>query len=62
MAELIRRAVDVFLAWDDPAYLPTQSPNKERPFLPALKDAELSGRLSVTHISFSHPACYNANK
>src|SRR6266567_4950325 len=24
MAELIRRAIDVFLAWDDPAYLPTQ--------------------------------------
>lgn len=23
MAELIRRAVDVFLAWDDPAYVPT---------------------------------------
>lgn len=24
MAELIRRAVDVFLAWDDPSYMPAQ--------------------------------------
>jgi hypothetical protein len=31
MAELIRRALDAFLAWDDPTYHPSsQAPNKER--------------------------------
>lgn len=30
MAELIRRAVDVFLAWDDPAYLPTPPTPQKR--------------------------------
>ncbi|HLJ33147.1 MAG TPA: CopG family transcriptional regulator [Ktedonobacteraceae bacterium] len=29
MAELIRRAVDSFLAWDDPAYVPTL-PNPQK--------------------------------
>jgi Ribbon-helix-helix domain len=33
IAELVRRAVDVFLAWDDPTYQPTASvPTKERRF------------------------------
>ena len=33
MAELIRRAIDSFLAWDDPAYHPAApTPNKERRF------------------------------
>ena len=37
MAELIRRAVDAFLAWDDPTYAPTESPpNKEGLSSPAL--------------------------
>jgi hypothetical protein len=29
MAEIIRRALDVYLAWDDPSYRPT-APEKER--------------------------------
>ena len=33
-AELIRRALDAYLAWDDPAYHPTQAPNKQRRFHP----------------------------
>jgi hypothetical protein len=35
MAEIIRRAIDAFLAWDDPAYAPVpKPPNKERPLYP----------------------------
>jgi hypothetical protein len=31
IAELVRRALDAFLAWDDPTYTPSsQAPNKER--------------------------------
>ena len=31
LAELVRRAVDAFLAWDDPTYTPTPiTPHKER--------------------------------
>ncbi len=31
LAELVRRAVDAFLAWDDPTYaLTAPAPNKER--------------------------------
>jgi hypothetical protein len=31
MAEIIRRAIDAFLAWDDPTYAPVpKPPNKER--------------------------------
>lgn len=37
MAELIRRAVDVFLAWDDPTYLPT-------PLKPQTRNAHSSPR------------------
>ena len=29
-AELVRRAVDAFLAWDDPTYTPAPLSNKER--------------------------------
>ena len=36
VSELIRRAVDAFLAWDDPTYRPdAQAPNKERFSSPA---------------------------
>ncbi|HWS83754.1 MAG TPA: ribbon-helix-helix protein, CopG family [Ktedonobacteraceae bacterium] len=35
VAELIRRAVDTFLAWDDPTYHPcAQAPEKGRPIHP----------------------------
>lgn len=35
IAELVRRAVDAYLTWDDPTYLPSsQAPNKERHFHP----------------------------
>jgi hypothetical protein len=37
IAEIVRRAVDAYLAWDDPSYIPTQAlaPNKERHFHPS---------------------------
>ena len=28
IAELVRRAIDAFLAWDDPAYTPHPKPHK----------------------------------
>ena len=35
IAELIRRALDAYLAWDDPTYHPdAPSPNKQRRFHP----------------------------
>jgi hypothetical protein len=35
MAEIIRRALDTYLAWDDPTYNPSaQAPQKERPLYP----------------------------
>jgi hypothetical protein len=30
MAELVRRALDIFLAWDDPTYTPPPRSKKER--------------------------------
>lgn len=30
LAELVRRAIDAFLAWDDPLYAPTQTTVKGR--------------------------------
>lgn len=37
-AEIVRRALDVYLAWDDPTYQPQPpTPNKESPFLPPAK-------------------------
>lgn len=34
-SEIIRRALDTYLAWYDPTYNPcAQAPNKERPFYP----------------------------
>jgi hypothetical protein len=30
MAELARRAIDAFLAWDDPTYTPHQQPQKRK--------------------------------
>ena len=45
MAEIIRRALDAYLAWDDPTYAPVRHPpNKERPFIPALKERGFLGR------------------
>jgi len=36
IAEIIRRALDAYLAWDDPTYRPdAQAPNKERFSSPA---------------------------
>jgi hypothetical protein len=29
MAEIIRRALDAFLAWDDPTYIPHPKPQKK---------------------------------
>ena len=35
VSELVRRAVDAFLAWNDPTYNPcTQAPEKGRPIHP----------------------------
>ena len=34
IAELIRRAVDCSLAWDDPTYAPAESPQTRRAFHP----------------------------
>ena len=35
MAEIIRRALDAYLAWDDPTYNPgAQAPEKGRPIHP----------------------------
>ena len=35
MAEIIRRALDAYLAWDDPTYHPcAPAPKKGRPFYP----------------------------
>ena len=34
IAELIRRAVDCYLAWDDPTYAPAESPQTRRAFPP----------------------------
>jgi hypothetical protein len=30
MAELVRRALDTFLAWDDPAYIPHPKPQTRK--------------------------------
>ena len=30
MAEIIRRALDAYLAWDDPTYRPTQTKTQKR--------------------------------
>ncbi len=34
MAEIIRRALDAYLAWDDPTYTLCPSPTKGRPIHP----------------------------
>ncbi len=34
LAELVRRAIDAYLAWDDPTYTPIPSPKQGRPFHP----------------------------
>ena len=42
LAELVRRAVDAFLAWDDPMYTPAPvpgRPQKERAFHPHVSSA-----------------------
>ena len=39
MAEIICRALDAYLAWDDPAYiLHPKPPFKEESFIPAMKE------------------------
>ena len=41
IAELIRRALDAYLAWDDPTYQPTgPAPKKERRFIPWLNPGD----------------------
>lgn len=37
VAELIRRAIDTFLAWDDPAYRPMPTPQTRNAFHPPLQ-------------------------
>jgi hypothetical protein len=34
VAEIIRRALDVYLAWDDPAYIPVPKPQTRNTFHP----------------------------
>jgi CopG-like RHH_1 or ribbon-helix-helix domain, RHH_5 len=41
MAELVRRAIDAFLAWDDPTYHPC--PKQGTPIPPPLERQGLSG-------------------
>ena len=44
MAEIIRRALDAYLAWDDPTYTPAPSrPRRNAPFIPMSKAQGLSG-------------------
>ena len=39
LAELVRRAVDAFLAWDDPTYAPNPSrPIRNGALIPRMKD------------------------
>jgi Ribbon-helix-helix protein, copG family len=39
MAEIIRRAIDAFLAWDDPTYAPMPKPQtRNGALIPRLKD------------------------
>jgi Ribbon-helix-helix protein, copG family len=47
MAEIIRRALDAYLAWDDPIYTPCPSPTKGRPRKPPSFMRGLSGPFSV---------------
>ena len=37
IAELVRRAIDAFLAWDDPAYTPIPKPQIRNAFHPLHK-------------------------
>ncbi len=46
MAEIIRRAIDAYLAWDDPTYTPgAQAPEKGRPIHPRINDGGFLGRV-----------------
>ena len=38
IAELIRRALDTYLAWDDPTYAPPNLPQTRRAFHPRMND------------------------
>lgn len=38
MAEIIRHALDAYLAWDDPTYTPCPSSTKGRPIHPRMND------------------------
>jgi hypothetical protein len=42
-AEIVRRALDAYLAWDDPTYTPHPSRSKREPIHPSLESAGLSG-------------------
>ena len=42
VSELIRRAIDAFLAWDDPTYTPVPTPPTRNGFHPPLERRELS--------------------
>jgi hypothetical protein len=37
-AEIVRRALDAYLAWDDSTYVPCPCPNKEQLFIPDMND------------------------
>jgi hypothetical protein len=41
-AEIVRRALDAYLAWDDPAYVPHPRPQQGTAIHPRSKDAGLS--------------------
>ena len=42
MAEIIRRALDAYLAWDDPGYVPQPTPLTRNGFHPPLERRGLS--------------------
>ncbi len=42
VSELIRRAIDAFLAWDDPTYTPVPTPPIRNGFHPPLERRRLS--------------------
>jgi hypothetical protein len=44
MAEIIWRALDAYLAWDDPAYPHPMPHNKVGPFIPRMNDGGFLGR------------------
>jgi len=47
VSELIRRAVDAFLAWDDPTYIPQPTPQTRNGFHPRLERQGLSADVKM---------------